>query len=562
MQDHTGKQLGNYRLVRLLGQGGFAQVYLGEHLYLKTQAAIKVLSVELEDDGRRQFVDEAQTIARLVHPHIIRILDFGVESSTNTPYLVMDYAPNGTLRQRYSKGTQLPLTTIVPYVNQIASALHYAHGQNVIHRDVKPGNILLGQDNTVYLSDFGIATIAHNSASQSTEDIILGTIAYMAPEQIQGKPRPASDQYALAIVVYEWLCGDRPFQGSFTEIVAQQMSADPQPLRERLPNISPDVQEIIMIALAKNPKERFASVEIFAHALEQAAIAEQQVGSAHPQASVQPVATPSRPSIAQSAQANASPQAISATIHPAPTSAPRSPRSPRSPHSPTPVLSEQGRTAAPAPSSALPPTLYVGQPSQEREDVSDRRQTSSTARRRRSRVLGLNGSHLIGGLIALLLISGLIVLAGHSVAFPQVNLAGLTMLALLSLLTDIVLVCAAAILGPVIGVLLGAFGYLLGDYINTLTQSGYTMHPLSLYLLSALVGLVVGLFVRGVLGHHKLFRALSLIAVDIIGAVAVAVGLPLALPMSSIISEIVAILLSLLLIPLFLQVCKMIIGHR
>src|SRR5438309_7257222 len=109
MVDRVGQQLGNYRLVRLLGQGGFADVYLGEHVYLETQAAIKVLHTQLAREDIEQFRIEARTIARLEHPYIVRVLDFGVEGST--PFLVMSYAPNGTLRQRHPKGTRLPLTT-------------------------------------------------------------------------------------------------------------------------------------------------------------------------------------------------------------------------------------------------------------------------------------------------------------------------------------------------------------------------------------------------------------------------------------------------------------------
>src|SRR5947209_735292 len=111
MPDRVGQQLGNYRLIRLLGQGGFADVYLAEHIHLDTQAAIKVLSIRLTSDNVEHFREEARTVARLVHPHIVRVLDFGVEG--NTPYLAMDYAPNGTLRQRHPKGSHLLLATMV-----------------------------------------------------------------------------------------------------------------------------------------------------------------------------------------------------------------------------------------------------------------------------------------------------------------------------------------------------------------------------------------------------------------------------------------------------------------
>jgi len=267
MPNLVGQQLGNYKLMRLLGEGGFAEVYLGEHVHLGTQAAIKVLHTQLTSDEIANFRTEARTVARLVHPNIVRVLDFGVEGKT--PYLVMDYAANGTLRQRYPRGTKVPLVAIVSYVTQIADALQYAHDKKLIHRDIKPENMLVGSRNEIWLSDFGIALIAQSSRYQNTQEV-AGTVAYMAPEQIQGKPRPASDQYSLAVVVYEWLSKERPFKGSFTEIATQHVLAPPPPLREKDPTIKPDVELVIMTALAKDPKERFGSVQDFAAALERA----------------------------------------------------------------------------------------------------------------------------------------------------------------------------------------------------------------------------------------------------------------------------------------------------
>jgi serine/threonine protein kinase len=278
MVDRVGQQLGSYRLSRLLGKGGFAEVYLGEHVYLKTLAALKLLQIKVGNEQDLQdFLKEAQTIAQLVHPHIVRVLDFGVDGET--PFLVMDYATGGTLRQRHPRGTQLPLNTIIPYIKQVAEALSYAHEEKFIHRDVKPENMLLGRREEVLLSDFGIALIAQSSRYQSTQEVI-GTVAYMAPEQIQGKPRPASDQYSLGIVIYEWLCGNRPFHGSFTELCTQHMFAPPPPLRDRVPTLAPAVEEVVLTALAKDPHQRFASIRAFANALEQASQAEQERASA------------------------------------------------------------------------------------------------------------------------------------------------------------------------------------------------------------------------------------------------------------------------------------------
>lgn len=272
MEDRVGQQLGNYRLIRLLGTGGFGSVYLGEHIHLGSVAAIKVLYTQMESETREleRFRTEARTIANLLHPNIVRILDFGIEKGT--PFLVMDYVPNGTLRQKHARGIPLPLNIIVSYTKQIASALQYAHNTRLIHRDVKPDNMLVRRQDEIVLSDFGIAVVAHSTRSLSTQDIV-GTPYYMAPEQIMGRPLPASDQYALGIVVYEWLTGEHPFKGSnFVEIVVQQLEVPPPSLREKAPEISPAVEQVVMKALSKRPEDRYSSVLEFAHALEQAAM--------------------------------------------------------------------------------------------------------------------------------------------------------------------------------------------------------------------------------------------------------------------------------------------------
>src|SRR5438128_4938004 len=238
-----------------------------KHIHLTTQAAIKVLHEQLANHDMADFLNAARAIAHLRHPHIVQVLDFGIEGTT--PFLVMDYAPNGNLRQRHPKGTQLPLNTVVSYVTQVAEALQYAHDKNLIHRDVKPENMLLGRNHEVLLSDFGIAIMIQSSRKPQVQDT-AGTIAYMAPEQLRGKPRPASDQYALGIVVYEWLCGDRPFHGTFAELYSQHLSVSPPPLCERVPAIPAAMEHVVLKALVKDPKERFASVHAFARALEEA----------------------------------------------------------------------------------------------------------------------------------------------------------------------------------------------------------------------------------------------------------------------------------------------------
>ncbi len=261
-----GQQLGNYRLIHLLGRGSFADVYLGEHIHLNTQAAIKVLDMRLTNDDMSDFLKEARTIARLKHPSIIQVLEFGVER--NIPFLVMEYAPNGSLRGRFPKGSRLSAEDIQPYVMQIASALQYAHDEKLIHRDVKPENMLLGINDELLLADFGIAVVAHSSRTQSMQGV-AGTVAYMAPEQLRGMPVKASDQYALAAVIYEWLSGKSLFQGTFAEVASQHMHTPPPPLSEQIPAISPAVESAVLRALAKDPAHRFASVQEFAYAFAQ-----------------------------------------------------------------------------------------------------------------------------------------------------------------------------------------------------------------------------------------------------------------------------------------------------
>ena len=262
-------QLGNYRLVAKLGEGGFAIVYLGEHIYLQKKAAIKVLHVEpsqLTSTVLDGFLTEARTIANLEHPHIIRVLEFGVEKKI--PYLVMEHAPNGSLQAHYPKGTPLAFSTIRDYVKQVASALQYAHDKKIVHCDLKPENMLLGKNNEVLLSDFGIAVVIHNTMKTGEA---FGTAHYMAPEQYAGKPCPASDQYSLGIVVYRWLSGYFPFNGrNLLEMWRLHKEAIPPSLHKIVSEVSPEVEQVVMKALAKEAQQRFSSIQAFATALEEA----------------------------------------------------------------------------------------------------------------------------------------------------------------------------------------------------------------------------------------------------------------------------------------------------
>src|SRR5947209_15076531 len=271
MPELIGQQLGNYRLTHLLGSGGYAEVYLGEHIRLNSQAAIKVLRARLvSSEEVESFQNEGRIIAGLIHPHIVRVFDFDVEK--DIPFMVMDYASNGNLRKLHPRGTRTDLAAILPYVKQVAEALRDAHDRHFIHRDIKPENMLLGRNYEVLLSDFGTALVVQSTGYQSSLQEVVGTVSYMAPEQFQGKARPASDQYALAIVVYEWLSGNLPFHGSSTEIAIQHSMKPPPTLLEKVPGLSPQVEQVVMRALAKDYHQRYPDVQDFATALEQASL--------------------------------------------------------------------------------------------------------------------------------------------------------------------------------------------------------------------------------------------------------------------------------------------------
>lgn len=458
MPERVGQRLGNYQLVRLLGHGGFADVYLGEHVYLRTQAAIKVLRMELNADERNNFLNEARTIAHLVHPHIIRVLDFGVEGYT--PFLVMDYAPNGTLRDRHPRGTRLPLSTILVYVKQVASGLQYAHEQHFIHRDVKPGNLLIGQHDDILLSDFGIALVSQNSHSQSTQETV-GTASYMAPEQIEGRPRAASDQYSLGIIVYEWLCGERPFNGSLTEIVTQQLSTPPPSLRSKVPEISPDLEEAVMMALAKDPHDRFATVEAFAFALEQSTQARK-----FPDRVLQPISPP-QPQVSSTQPAmvlSAQHPSVESTV-PSPLKSGMAPQQQeKRPWSRKNVVNEAGN------GGDVPRSPRMG---------SFRQQLTAM---------------IIGAVIYGTAYTFIGTMAGHNNDLASYALFSLTV---------VIPIFFGVVFGPLVGLVSGGGGYLMGHYLSS--NPGYWNNGLGI----ALTGLIAGLAMLKTGGNYRKFRAFA-----------------------------------------------------
>ncbi len=272
MPVQIGDRCGEYQLLQLLGAGGFAEVYLGRNVHLpQQQVAIKILKKEQLVTKIPQFQNEASIILGFNHPNIIHFLSYAIYSNlgnTNTlyPYLVMEYAPLGSLRKNHPRNVPLPLPLIASYTNQIAGALQYAHDRQVMHLDVKPENVLIGNQGQLLLSDFGLATVV---TEQEKKNDVQGTLIYMAPEQIDGNPKLASDQYALGIVIYEWICGHVPFTGrTIDEVIDKHFFELPASLLKEVPTLPPEVEVVVMRALAKKAEDRYPSINEFAQALE------------------------------------------------------------------------------------------------------------------------------------------------------------------------------------------------------------------------------------------------------------------------------------------------------
>ncbi len=282
-----GQQLGRYRFQRLLGSGGMGEVYLASDTTINRQVAIKVIRAEAApypdanatQEAARLFQREMKTIAALDHPHILPLFDYG-ESRVNDEtltYMVMPYRPEGSLTswlQRRGRAEPLSPQEVASLVDQAASALQHAHNRQVIHQDVKPANFLI-QSNEEYLSrlnlllaDFGVAKFS--SATSSASQTVRGTPTSMAPEQWEGHPVPATDQYALAVMAYELLTGRPPFQGGLSQVMYQHFNTPPPPPSTFNPRIPGEIDAVLLRALAKRPDERFPSISAFARAFQEA----------------------------------------------------------------------------------------------------------------------------------------------------------------------------------------------------------------------------------------------------------------------------------------------------
>lgn len=268
MAEMIGRTLGPYRVLEQLGVGGMATVYKAYHAAMDRYVAIKVLPEHLASDAgfRTRFEREARTIARLEHRHILPVYD--VAEDNGIPYLVMRYTDGGDLGELIARGS-LSIARAGELVAQVADALDYAHRQGVIHRDVKPANVLIGRDGDALLSDFGIAKIYSEAQKLTGDGMMVGTPAYMAPEQLKGEPVDArTDIYSLGVVLYQALTGECPFVAETPLAVAMMHVHNPlRPPRQLNPAIPEAFERVILRAMAKQADERFQDAGAMARAL-------------------------------------------------------------------------------------------------------------------------------------------------------------------------------------------------------------------------------------------------------------------------------------------------------
>jgi serine/threonine-protein kinase len=270
------QQVGPYTLERLLGRGGMANVYLAQHPTLNQPVAVKLMLAEraTEADFRARFMREAQAIASLRHEGIVKLFDFGQLDGAS--YMVMEYIDGVNLREFLQQEGALPWPTAVSFIRQIAAALGYAHAQGLVHRDVKPSNVMLQQGATAVepqyravLTDFGIVKMM-GGASALTHTGLVGTLDYIAPEQIRDAKDVdgRADLYALGVMAYEMLVGERPFTatnpGALLIAHLQQPAPDPRTKRPDLPD---GLATAVLHLLAKEPVNRFASAAALLQAL-------------------------------------------------------------------------------------------------------------------------------------------------------------------------------------------------------------------------------------------------------------------------------------------------------
>lgn len=272
MKINQGTRIDKYEIHELLGRGGMSEVYKVKHVDLQIDLSLKLISVErfppdILPNVVKRFENEAKKMAQLNHPNIVRVTDYGVFNGI--PYFVMDHCAGGTLKRFLGK--PMPYQQAINLLIPIADALVYAHNKGVIHRDVKPSNILLSEQGVAKLADFGVAKVMEDNEMNglTATGAAIGTPEYMAPEQALGKSIDQRvDIYSLGVILYELITGLRPFQAETPmQVVLKQSTELPSIPREIIKNLPIEVEKLILKALAKNPNERYANMQIFAEEL-------------------------------------------------------------------------------------------------------------------------------------------------------------------------------------------------------------------------------------------------------------------------------------------------------
>ena len=258
----SGQKIGErYEIVKSIGEGGMANVYMAQDTILDRKVAIKVLRGDLSHDEKfiRRFQREALSVSNLSHPNIVEVYDVGEEEGQH--YIVMEYIEGKTLKQLLQKRGSLTLSEVIDIMNQLTDGLTHAHNAYIIHRDIKPQNIMIEDDGLIKITDFGIA-MALNSTQLTQTNSVMGSVHYLPPEQANGKGSTIkSDIYSLGILMYELLTGNVPFKGdNAVEIALKHLKERIPSIRRQNPTIPQSVENIVLKATAKNPKNRYDSV--------------------------------------------------------------------------------------------------------------------------------------------------------------------------------------------------------------------------------------------------------------------------------------------------------------
>ena len=265
-----GTHLGQYVVQDFIGEGAMGRVYRAYHPHLERVGAVKVLNgLSTDPQSAARFRREAQAIAHMRHPNIVNVFDFGEHEGT--PYMIVEYVEGGNLSARLQQGKLDPAKAI-RYLSDVGDALDYAHSRGIVHRDVKPANILMTNAETPILADFGLVKLMQSSSIKSMTGMATGTPAYMAPEQVTGEEvGPASDRYSFAVLAYQMLTGRIPFSdGGVLEVMYAQVNRTPPPPSAANPELGPEVDAVLLRGLAKDPKARWASCAEMVGALQAA----------------------------------------------------------------------------------------------------------------------------------------------------------------------------------------------------------------------------------------------------------------------------------------------------